>query len=146
MRPSSATPARGSTRSCSCWNLSCASLVGFADDDEHAGHDLELVGLASVLREPTFEIRIERLRCRQRWLRGERHIGCLRSERLACFRAAGLHDDRPALRARRDVERAFHTKVRAAMVEAMHAARIEVATARLVGEDPRLLPKSPTGP
>ena len=54
----------------------------------------------------------------------------------AGFRGAGLDDDRPALDGARNVERAFHRKMRPLVVERLHFRRIEEDAALGIAHDP----------
>ena len=56
----------------------CLSL-GWPHHHKHAGHDFQRVGLTPIAAQPPFKVGIKRLRIGQRRLRGEHHVGGLRS-------------------------------------------------------------------
>ena len=107
------------------------------------GHDLQMIRLPAITREPALHVAIERLRFVERLVRDEHDFGGLRREFLARFRRTGLHDDGPALRRTRDVERPAHLEVLAAMVEHVQLVGIEIDAAFLVAQEGVVFPAIP---
>ena len=87
-----------------------ASRLGGADDRADAGQDLERGRGRGRRGRARLEVGVERLRVRQRLLRGEDRLGVPGREALAVLRRPGLHEHRPALRRARQVERARDRK------------------------------------
>ena len=99
---------------------------GFADDDQRAGQDFQVVAVAAERLHAAFDVGVEALRVGHRAAGGEHHFGGFGGDLPAGFRRAGLDDDRPALDGTGDVERAADREMGALVVQDVHAVRVEV--------------------
>ena len=119
-------------------------LVGFADDRHHARKDGELVRLAAVFGHPLLERVVVGLRELGVAVdHGENHVGDPRRQFLTGRRAAGLDDDRMALRAALDVERPLDRKESSFVIELADLALVEELAGLLVGDDRAVVPGIP---
>jgi hypothetical protein len=76
-------------------------------------------------------------------LGGVDHVGVGGGDLLALLGRAGLHQDRPALRRRRRVERAAHREVLAAVIEHVELGRVVELARRLVVDEGVRFPAVP---
>ena len=118
-------------------------LLGVADDRHDARQDLHLLGVATRRGHGRLELAVERLALLERPLRGEDRLGVRRRQRDARTRRAGLHDDRTALRAAADGERAADLEVLAAVVQHLDPVRVRVYAGLLVRRPRRRPPSRP---
>nr|GEU28526.1 hypothetical protein [Tanacetum cinerariifolium] len=118
-------------------------LLRAAHHGKQAGHDLERVRMTALVRHAALDVVVKILRCRQRGLRREHHVGGGCRQVAPRFRAAGLHHHRAALRAAGDVERPGHGEMVAAMSELADFGRIGQHAARLVVHQRPILPTIP---
>ena len=100
-------------------------LDAVPDDDQDAGQDLHMVGIASDAFHPALHIGVEALTLGQRALSGKHHLRGFGCELPARLRRAGLHDERPALHRTGDVQRPAHGEEFAAMVQGVEPVGIE---------------------
>jgi hypothetical protein len=101
-------PLSGCTRLSSNARFSRASASSLADDDESAGQDLDVIGVAPDPRSTTSDIGVVMPRVGELAATGKDHLRGLGGELPAGIGGAGLDDDRPALDRPGDVQRAAH--------------------------------------
>ena len=87
----------------------------FRHNGRHAGHDLDVVGLASIGRQASLEIVVKGLRFLECLGRREHHVGGAGGKVAADIRGAGLDHHRCTLRRTRQVERVANRKALAVM-------------------------------
>ena len=100
-------------------------------------------GRAAVFRHAALQVGIGGLGRLQLLHHREHDVGGARRQLQSRRRAAGLDDDRMALRAARHVDRALDLEEPALVVERAHLAGIDVTAGRLVGDDRAVVPAIP---
>ena len=100
-------------------------IVGFADDHEGAGENLDRLGIAAELFRAGLNVAIERLIVGEPRAGREHDFRRLRRELPPRLGRARLHDHRPALYGPRDIERPAHLEIAALVVEHMQLLGIE---------------------
>ncbi|KGV92847.1 hypothetical protein X892_2673 [Burkholderia pseudomallei MSHR3960] len=114
-----------------------------ADDRIQPRQYSELIGIPSFRVHSRLEIRVEALRAFERMLRREHHVRMPRRQFEAGFGRAGLHEQRPSLRAARHVQRPGDVEVPAVMIDAPDLRGIGEHAARRIGDERALAPAFP---
>jgi hypothetical protein len=96
-------------------------LDRFADDDERARQDFQIIGRSAGLLRPALHVYIKALRLRKRAAAGEDDFCGLGRELAASLGSAGLNNDGPALNRAGDIQRTPHVQEFALVSEDMHA-------------------------
>ena len=101
---------------------------GVADDDEHAGQHLQVIGVAAELGHAALDVGVVALAVGHGECAGEHDFGGFGGELAAGLRRAGLDDHRPALGGAGDVERAADGEILALVVQHVELRRVEEHT------------------
>ena len=117
--------------------------LGGADDRAEAGQDLHLTGIAALVSNQPFQIVVKGFRRSLFQVSGEHRFGVAGRKPFAGIRRARLHENRPALRRARQVQRTFDLVVLALMTDRPHALRVGVASARSIVENRVIGPAIP---
>src|SRR5579885_188628 len=118
-------------------------IICSATNRKHTGHDLHLIGRATVASKLSFKTSIKRLSITKPRLRRKNYFSCLRCKVLPILRCSGLYDDWITLRRTGHIERSAHFEMVALMVEHMQFIQIDVYACFLLVEKGIIIPTIP---